>query len=179
MWRHPDNVTFFSVDRGCKVNWRLTAVCYYWLWQPNCFVFRTPRLSVEDRIATEFQFYRYIFPLLLSSSFKLGSCSGPVSNTTNASKFRWMKWKPYKESNELTRLEITYFSEDVCKTNTAGRCDNIPAYSYHVEQSWKFRDWMQFVQGINMMLRDPQLFCMLRRWVWAFQGRSGWGRQRW
>ena len=33
-----------------------------------------------------------------------------------------------------------YFSEDVCKTNAAGTCDNIPAYLDHVEKSWASRE---------------------------------------
>jgi hypothetical protein len=33
-----------------------------------------------------------------------------------------------------------YISEEVCKTNTTGTCDNIPAYSDDVEQSWTSRE---------------------------------------
>jgi hypothetical protein len=33
-----------------------------------------------------------------------------------------------------------YFSDDVCKTDTAGRYDKILAFPGLVKKSWKFRD---------------------------------------
>jgi hypothetical protein len=79
-----------------------------------------------------------------------------------------------RRKDQMIYAVENYFSEDVCKTKT---CDNIPAYSDHVEHSWTSREWIQFAQGINMKRRDPQLLCKLRCWEFELfkvgRGESG------